>query len=133
MTLEREMVLVADLVDVLDSDASLEAAERKPRLIRKASDAPCLVLEGRFLSAVFSGLCPADIVYNELPVGGSDDQEIPPNVHVVDAFGKLEFSRRRWTSCVPELLCSVVRKDSATRLDQFVCVQQRKTIHTNVT
>mmetsp|Transcript_9115 Transcript_9115/g.19121 ORF Transcript_9115/g.19121 Transcript_9115/m.19121 type:complete len:237 (-) Transcript_9115:480-1190(-) len=103
VALEGKVVFVSDLLDVLDPDASLDAAQGKTGLIGKTPHAPRLVLEGGFLPAVLPRLSPADVVDNKLPVGGTDDHEVAPDVHVVDAVGKLEFPRRSRAARVPEL------------------------------
>eukprot|EP00532_Pseudo-nitzschia_australis_P015887 CAMPEP_0168267470 /NCGR_PEP_ID=MMETSP0141_2-20121125/13120_1 /TAXON_ID=44445 /ORGANISM="Pseudo-nitzschia australis, Strain 10249 10 AB" /LENGTH=73 /DNA_ID=CAMNT_0008207669 /DNA_START=821 /DNA_END=1042 /DNA_ORIENTATION=+ len=73
------MVLVAYLLDVSNSDATLQTSQGESRLIGKAAYASCLVFEGRFLATVFPGLA-TDIVNDEFAIGSRDNHEIPPNV-----------------------------------------------------
>ena len=106
MTLEREVGGGVFLLDVLNGATTFDTADSKPGGIGEAADYPRLPLERGLHGLVeFGRLVKVDHV--DVPIGGSDHEQLVLHVHGVHSFLTLHRRDGRLLSQIPVLDCLI--------------------------
>mmetsp|Transcript_23606 Transcript_23606/g.67961 ORF Transcript_23606/g.67961 Transcript_23606/m.67961 type:complete len:279 (+) Transcript_23606:475-1311(+) len=101
VALEGEGFFAGDLLEVVDADPPLDAADGEPRHVGEGGDAARLEFERTFLPRMLPRRA-RHVVGNDVPPGRGHDHEVLPNVEGVAPLRQLEGHGGGGAAAVPE-------------------------------
>lgn len=107
MAFEGKVIFVSNLLNVLNTNTSLDAANGEARLVGKARHAATLEFQWGFFILHQLWLWPSHIVDHHPTIGRDHHHQIASHVQPVNTFGHIQGADRIVASSIPELQFSV--------------------------